>query len=80
MNGCWGDKNRTEWRGKELEDRDTERRVERVVEDRGQEEGDRGQKCGQGMEDKGQNEENAKASQSLKLIKIKEQRKSENGM
>ena len=24
MNGCWEDKNRMEWRGKELEDRDTE--------------------------------------------------------
>ena len=34
MNRCWEDKNRTEQRGKELGDRDTERR------------GDRGQRMG----------------------------------
>ena len=39
MNGCWGDKNRTGQRGKELEDRDTERSGEGVMEDGGQEQG-----------------------------------------
>ena len=32
MNECWEDKNRMEWRGKELEDRDMERSGERVME------------------------------------------------
>ena len=35
MNGCWKDKYRMNWRGKELEDRDMERSGERVTEDRG---------------------------------------------
>ena len=35
MNGCWEDKNRIEWRGKESEDRDMERSGERVMEDGG---------------------------------------------
>ena len=35
MNRCWEDKNRTEWRGKELEDRNIERSGERVMLDGG---------------------------------------------
>ena len=31
MNGCWEDKNRMGWIGKELGDGDTERRGERVM-------------------------------------------------
>ena len=33
MNGCWEANNRMEQRGKELGDRDMERRDERVMED-----------------------------------------------
>ena len=39
MNKCWEDKNRLEQRGKELGDRDTERKIERVMEDGGWEQG-----------------------------------------
>ena len=35
MNKCWKNNNRTEQRGKELGDGDTERRDERVTEDGG---------------------------------------------
>ena len=34
MNGCWEDNNKMERRGKELGDRDMERKDERVMEDR----------------------------------------------
>ena len=35
MNGCWKDIDRMGWRGKKLEDRDMERRNERVTENGG---------------------------------------------
>ena len=39
MNGCWEDKNRMGQRGKQSEDRNMERRDERVMEDGGWEQG-----------------------------------------
>ena len=39
MNGCQEDKDRTEWRGKELGDMEMERSDKGVMEDRGWEQG-----------------------------------------